>query len=158
MVDINSYVVDGSLKRDKIVADIKRGRLTRNDITELDKNTIVKESYFGSDKVVRRDSAEWNSNYLDELALASVSEMFNESYMLYLNEVATFVSRKEEKREKDNRAFRFIAIMGIVGILILLAILFISSRNRKDSDDYSTKGAEARIILVYILPQQYVRW
>ena len=35
MLDKSRYIVDGKVKRDRIVADIKRGRIDKNDILEF---------------------------------------------------------------------------------------------------------------------------
>lgn len=133
MIDINRYIVNGSVKRDRIVADIKRGRISKKDILELDKNPVIREEYFECKKLNKVDRTLWNNKYLDELSLVSVSESFGKEYLLYLCDVAEYVIHKERKKEKNSKVIKGILI-GVVGILfIFLVIAFIGLKARKDT-------------------------
>lgn len=50
MFNISRYIEKGSVKRDRIVADIKKCRISKNDIFELDKNPEVSSAYFATGK------------------------------------------------------------------------------------------------------------
>lgn len=128
MMDVKKYIVDGELKRDKIVADIKRGRISTSDIMELDRMQEVREAYFGDGYDYKVDKDKWNASYLDKLALVSVSETFNKEYMLYLNEVAECVVAKEQQNLKNNTLIRTVITIAIVVALIVFVVVFYTSK------------------------------
>lgn len=126
MVDIKNYIVDGVVKRDKIVADIKKGKLSKNDIYELSKDEKIRASYFGKNILKKCDKKDWNKKYLDELSLASVSEVFNGEYLLLLNEVAEYVNAVEEKKERSVKILKMcVCALGII-LTIVLGIKLLS--------------------------------
>lgn len=133
MVDINRYLVKETVKRNLIVADIKRGNLSKNDIEKLNNNVLVKKSYFGDVFLDKRDKDEWTNKYLDELSLVAVSEKFNYEYLLYLCEVAEFIRKDNEKKEHNKKIIK-IVVGGVICIIItgLIIALFIS-KGKKDS-------------------------
>ena len=137
MMDVNKYLIDGSVKRDRIVADIKRGRIEKSEILELDKNEQIKAAYFGPTSFEKRKQVDWNSNYLDELALGAVSEVFNKDYLLYLSEVATYVAEKQEKKQQKSTLVKGIIVFAIVVVVVICIIAFISSRSKKDESEHS---------------------
>lgn len=128
MIDINRYIVDGSVKRDRIVSDIKRGRISRNDIIELDQNKEIEAAYFGNTNLEKIDKNLWNERYLDELSLAAVSETFCVEYLLYLNEVAQYVMTKDKKKERDNKILKGVLVGALVMLLVILSVVFIASK------------------------------
>lgn len=128
MVDVKKYIIDGEVKRDRIVADIKRRRISAVEITELDKNEKIRSAYFGGEYIYKKSKDKWNGDYLDRLSLVSVSEAFNKEYMLFLNEVAEFVANKDKKKENTNKAVRAILCVIIVALLIAAAIMFFTAK------------------------------
>lgn len=140
MVDINKYIVDGAVKRDRIVSDIKRGRISKRDIIELSHNSEIKAAYFGDTNLEKIDRNLWNETYLDEISLAAVSETFCEEYLLYLNDVAQYVIAMSNKKEQNNKIIKGIVIGGIIVLLIILAIAFIASKVKRNAVDYSASG------------------
>jgi len=140
MIDINRYIVNGSVKRDRIVSDIKRGRISKNEIIELDQHKEIKAAYFGNTNFEKIDRDLWNESYLDELSLAAVSETFCGEYLLYLNEVAQYVIAKDKKRERNNKILKEI-LVGIFVVLIVLAIVLIVSA-KKETVNYSVTKFE----------------
>ena len=140
MVDIKKYIVDSTVKRDRIVSDIKRGRISKSDIIELSHNPEIKSAYFGDTNLEKIDRDLWDETYLDEISLAAVSETFCEEYLLYLNEVAQYVIAKNNKKEKNNKIIKGIVIGGIIILLIILAIAFIISKARKNTVNYSVSS------------------
>lgn len=127
MIDFKKYIIEGTVKRDRIVADIKRGRLTKEDILELDNNPQISDSYFGSGNLKKISETNWNNKYLDELSLVAVSEAFNKEYLLYLNDVATAVLKKSATTERTMKSLKWIIIGVIILILTICAIMIISS-------------------------------
>lgn len=130
---MNRYIVDGKVKRDRIVADIKRGRINKNDILELDKNPSIREEYFEGEKLKKVEKSSWTNKYLDELSLVSVSESFGKDYLLYLCDVAEYVIASEEKKEKTNRLIKGVIIGAVIVLIIVMAIAIIASKTRKDT-------------------------
>lgn len=134
MVDMNRYIVDGTVKRDKIVADIKRGKIGKSDIIELDKNHKISEAYFGEGELKKQDKSTWNNRYLDELSLVAVSESFSKDYLLYLNEVAQYVIDKRRHKERNNKIVKGLLI---AALLIVFVILFIALKSKKETANLS---------------------
>ncbi len=128
MIDINRYIVDGSVKRDRIVSDIKRGRISQKDIIELNQNKEIEAAYFGKTNLEKIDKRLWNVSYLDELSLAAVSETFCVEYLLYLNEVAQYVMAKDKKRERDNKILKGVSVGALVMLLVILSVVFVASK------------------------------
>ena len=62
MIDINRYIVNGLVKRDRIVSDIKRGRISKNEIIELDQHKEIKAAYFGNTNFEKIDRDLWNES------------------------------------------------------------------------------------------------
>ena len=118
MVDLSRYIVDGNVKRDKIVADVKRGRLSVADIKELDQNADISGSYFG-EAISLKDKSLWDDKYLDELALASVGEVYNKDYLLKLKEVADYIISKNTEKERKAKIIK----LGITGVVIVTVIV-----------------------------------
>ncbi|MBP3803427.1 MAG: hypothetical protein J6I76_05915 [Oribacterium sp.] len=132
MIDFKKYIIDGTVKRDRIVADIKRGRLTKEDILELDNNPQISDSYFGSGNLKKISETNWNNKYLDELSLVAVSEAFNKEYLLYLNEVATAVLVKNATKDRNMKSLKWVIIGILILILTICAIMIISSLKVKN--------------------------
>ena len=130
MIDINRYIVDGSLKRDRIVSDVKRGRISKNEIIELDQNKEIKAAYFGNTNLEKVNRNLWNESYLDELSLAAVSETFCREYLLYLNEVAQYVMAKDKEKECDNKILKEVLVGALIVLLIILVSIVLLQRTR----------------------------
>lgn len=131
MFDMNNYIVDGKVKREKIVADIKRGRINRNDILELDKNPMVRNEYFESKKLRKAEKSSWTKKYLDELSLMSVSELFDKEYLLYLNDVAEYIIANEKKKEQTDKMVKGVVIGIVIIVIIVIATIIIASKTKK---------------------------
>lgn len=123
MFNISRYIEKGSVKRDRIVADIKKCRISKNDIFELDKNPEISSAYFATRKFKKQDRSEWDEDYLDELSLAAVSEEFNKEYLLYLSEVACYVADQKQKKERKNKIWRKMIIAVIVIAVLCIAVV-----------------------------------
>lgn len=140
MVDMNRYIVDGVVKRDRIVADIKRCKIGKNEILELNKDSRITEAYFGIGEVEKKNKEIWNSSYLDELSLVAVSEMFSMEYLLYLSEVANYISSENVKKEKHSKILKGVIIVAIVIVLLICAILFVTSKAKKGTGQLSVSS------------------
>ena len=125
MLDINRYIEQGKVKRDRIVTDIIMGKINESNILELDKDDRISKAYFGDEKFEKTDKNQWDRKYLDKLSLASVSESFNKEYLLHLNEVARFVMKnKINDRANDKTPKSSGLIVIILFIVIFLFYIF----------------------------------
>ncbi len=140
MIDVNRYIQEGSVKRDRIVLDIKRGRITENDIIALCQNSEIASAYFGKSNLEKIDRSLWNETYLDELSLASVSEVFCEEYLLYLYEVAQYVISKNEIKEQNNKLVKRVIVGIVIVVLVILAIASILLKTKKNTENYSVSA------------------
>ena len=107
----NNYIVNGEVARDKIAMDIKYRKLDKSSIEQLCRDPKITSAFRGSGYADKRPKREWNKDYLDRLSYAVVGESFNRDYLLYLDEVADFVS---------NAIFRKIIIASIIIVLVII--------------------------------------
>ena len=106
------YIVNGEVVRDKIAMDIKYRRLKRTDIEQLCLNPVIQDAFRGSGYNDKKPKREWNKDYLGRLSYAVVGECFNREYLLYLDEVANFVSKAAVKK---------IVVAGVIIMLVIIA-------------------------------------
>lgn len=128
MVDVQKYIVNGKIARQRIAMDIKYRNISRADIEMLAKDPAVKKEFFGEEKDIGKcPKDQWDKDYLDMLSYAAVSEVFNKEYMLYLNEVAEVVSEKEKKSShfhSSKKSGKTSTASKICFVCILLAALY----------------------------------
>ena len=129
MLDINRYIENGKVKRDRIVADIIMGEIDESDILELDKDDRISKAYYENEKFERADKNEWDRKYLDKLSLASVSESFNKEYLLHLNEVARFVSKNKINDRANNKTPKSSGLIVII-LFIVIFVFYIFSKTK----------------------------
>lgn len=117
---IADYIVKGKVERTKIAMDIKYRKLTgTTSIDELCNIPQVRDAFFGSGRVDKCPKTEWNADYLDRLSCAVIAEMFNRDYLLYLDEVADFVSKNNAgKRSGCFSSIVFGVLAIVVGVVI----------------------------------------
>lgn len=117
MYNIKNYIVDGRVRREKIAMDIKYRSLKKEDILALIENPVIKEAFIGKRYDKKKPQNDWNKDYLDTLSYAVISESFNRDYLLYLNDVAEYVNRKE-KNSKMIIAF-VVLLVAIVALVVV---------------------------------------
>lgn len=139
-MDITRYIDDGKVKRDRIVADIKRGRITKDDVRKLVNEPDIQETFFGNGFNKKTKQSDWNSEYLDELALVSVSETFDKEYLLFLSDVAAYLIDQEKKVDKKKKKTQLIVICIVILVIIgVLIAFFVSRSNSNDSASEKSK-------------------
>ena len=106
------YVRDGRAARDAITMDVRYRRLKRGQIKALANDPMVQKEFFGSLEPLRKPKREWTPEYLRLLTGAAVGECFNLEYLLYLDEVAGYISKTK---------FRRIVIAGVIVVLVFIA-------------------------------------
>lgn len=109
---VNNYIVNGNVARDRIAMDIKYRKITRHTIEELCADPRIQASFIGSSYTEKKQKKEWNKEYLGRLSYAVVGESFNRDYLLYLDEVAEYVSKAK---------YRKIIVAGIIVVLVIIA-------------------------------------
>lgn len=121
------YIVDGNVKQSTIATDIIYRQLTGLDVEHIASDPIVKQAFFGKLEPLKRPKSEWNRDYLNYLHCAVAAECFNREYLLYLDEVAEYVSKAK---------FRKVVIAGIVIVLVIIAgiIVYIFMQNSSKAD------------------------
>lgn len=122
MIDIQGYIVDGRVAREKIAMDIKYRKLNRADLENIIADPRIQQAFIGhgySDKVPKK---QWTNNYLEKLSYAVVAEGFNKDYLLYLNEVAEYVTNK------NKNVRNIIKIIILIGAFIVLIAGLVKKR------------------------------
>lgn len=108
----NDYIVNGEVARDKIAMDIKYRKITRNTLEALCADPRIAAAFINSSFTEKRPKKEWNKEYLGRLSYVVVGESFNRDYLLYLDEVADFVSKA---------TFKKIVVAGVIIVLVIIA-------------------------------------
>jgi len=106
------YIVDGKAKRGRIVTDIAARQLTGLDVEHIANDPTVKQSFFGKLEPLKRPKEQWDYDYVEYLCNATTTKCFNREYLLYLDQVAEYVSKAK---------FRKVLIAGIVIVLVIIA-------------------------------------
>ena len=113
---INEYIVNGSVASEKIVYDIKKRKLKRADIDKLAADPRISAGFIGINYKNKKNKQEWDKNYLESLLTIAVAESFNWEYLLYLDEVADYVSKATFKKRVV--AGGLIVIVIIAGVIV----------------------------------------
>lgn len=109
---LEKYMQNGKVDCAAIAMDVKMCKLSPDDIRELCKHKEVQDSYIGEKYENKKPKQYWNKEHLDYLYWVSVAESFNLDYLLYLSEVADFVSKATYKK---------IVIAGVTVVLVIVA-------------------------------------
>ena len=117
----SDYIVNGKVVCNRIARDISRRKLDRQAIERLISDPVIASAFRGDSFDEKRPKKEWNGSYLEELSCAAIAESFNRDYLLYLDEVANFVTNAN-----TNAKFRKIIIAGIIIALVIMAGVIVS--------------------------------
>ena len=126
MSDISKYLNNnGDVNRAKLTQDIKNRMISHDELEEILTNPEITASFFGSQiNWKRKNRADWNDDYLQNLTFASVSEVFNEDYLRHLEEVAQYVRNKKNTRTP-------LLICAATVVVLLAVVLIISALAKK---------------------------
>lgn len=91
---VEKYIVDGRVEREAIAMDIKNGKLSKREVDEILADERVQKAFIGADFSDETPQEQWDSEYLDRLSYAVVSEAFNRAYIEQLFKVSSFVRGK----------------------------------------------------------------
>ncbi len=125
MTDIHCYLnANGGVNRAKLTQDIKNGKLTLAEVESVIKDPTISASFFGGDYDKKREnSKDWDEDYLNHLVLASVSEVFNEDYLIHLAKVSNYVETSRGKRKQLPVGGVVAAVIAVIGIIVIIAVL-----------------------------------
>lgn len=122
MVELSRYIENGKVKRGVITQDIKNQRLSHAELEELINNPEISSSFFGKEVDGKKPETEWDEAYLRRLSYASIGEVFNAEYLLYLEKVADKVSKAKNRPSKKlfERIAVAVAVIAVIAIVIAL--------------------------------------
>jgi len=129
----NEYILNGVVSRNRIALDIKYRKLKRAEIELLVADPMISSAFIGSRFNAKKAKKYWNKSYLDELSYAAIAESFNSDYLLYLDEVAEFVSKAP---------FKKIIVAGVIIALGILAGIIAYMSLPADENEHSEGTAE----------------
>ena len=121
----NKYVINGEVARNKVALDIKYRKLDRTEIERLSADPGISSGFIGSSFNAKKKKKYWNKSYLDELSYAAIAESFNRDYLLYLDEVAEFVSNSGSAAKK-------LIISGVIIVILIIAGIIVARYVRSD--------------------------
>ena len=123
MLNIETYIQDGTVKREKIASDIERGIISKDEIKVLVTNNEVKLAFFGNCDFLKSKPSEWTTEYLNKLSCAAIAECFNEDYLYYLSDVADYVHGSEKAKNRRKLVFTIsAAVIVVVAIIVILVV------------------------------------
>ena len=112
------FTSNGTVDRAKIAMHVKTRKLTRVEIEQLCADPCIQAGFKGTTFSDKRPKSEWNKNYLHLLSYVVVAGPFNREYLLYLDEVAEYVSKAK---------FKKVVIAGVIVILVIIAGVIVYS-------------------------------
>lgn len=109
---IDDYIVNGKVARNRIAIDIKRRIISRSDIEKLVSDKRIRSAFLNETYNKKVPKKEWTKLYLNELTNVAIAECFNRDYLLYLDEVADFVTKAK---------FKKIVLGTVIVVLVIIA-------------------------------------
>lgn len=109
---IDDYIVNGFVARNKIALDVKRRVISRAEIEQLVLDKRIQSAFLNETFGKKVPKKEWNKSYLNVLTNVAIAECFNRDYLLYLDEVADFVTKARIKK---------IILGAVVVVLVIIA-------------------------------------
>lgn len=122
MLNVDNYIINGAVAREKIVFDIERQLIVREDINILASNDMISESFFGKGVPFRKDEHCWGKEYLTELQCAVVADCFNEEYLYHLCDVVEHITNAKKKKGLLKIGLGVATILIIAGIAVLVLV------------------------------------
>ncbi len=120
MFNVNNYIVDGTVSREKIVFDIERQLIVRDNIKTLTSHNTISQSFFGNGVLFKKDKQYWNKKYLTELQCAVVADCFNEEYLYHLCDVVEYIKNTKKKKQCIKIGLGFATLLLVVGIIVII--------------------------------------
>lgn len=109
----------------EFIMDIINGKYNLNETKKMIKEY---ESKYGSDFFadydIEKKAQPWDSAYLNELKIKSMTGMISKQFILHLAEVSEYVHAHEMKKSNGNKK-KYIIIGIVAGIILALVILFL---------------------------------
>lgn len=121
----SNYILNGEVKRNRIADDIKYRDLKRAGIERLVADPMITSAFIGSVFIAKKTKKYWNKSYLELLSCKAISESFNRDYLLYLDEVAEFVTNSRATRKG-------IIVAGVVAVIAIITGIIVYTNTRPD--------------------------
>jgi hypothetical protein len=120
----NEYIINGRANRGAIASAVRFRRLRRTGIENICAMPEVRSVFIGDNfSGKKRPKSEWNEAYLD-LLHGTFNSCFNRDYLLYLDEVAEFVSKANPKKNVIRKMIKMIKTV-VTNIPTVLVIAFV---------------------------------
>lgn len=116
MPDVNNYIDDGKVARERIAMDVKYRKLKGKELEKIVNDPKIQSAFIGDKFSKKVDKKDWTKDYLERISCAVVAESFNADYLFYLDEVAEYV----EKRKVIILIGIAITVVGTLGTSILI--------------------------------------
>ena len=120
MFNVKNYITNGTVAREKIVFDIERQLIVRDNIKVLASNDMISESFFGKGVPFKKGKQYWDKKYLTELQCAVVAECFNEEYLYHLCDVVEHLKNTKKKKDLLKIGLGVATILIVAGIAVLV--------------------------------------
>lgn len=108
---------NGKVDREGMADDVKARIIKGPDIERIVSDKRIQAGFING-TFKRAAKKEWDKDYLDKLSYTAISECFNMDYLLYLDEVADFVSKARFKKVDLRKAILVLVI--IAGVVVLI--------------------------------------
>lgn len=132
MPDMQRYFDGNHVKRENIAIDIRDQRLSHEELMSIIADPKISAEFYGDSYQDKVSKNQWDEKYLEKLSYAVISEGFNKDYLLYLEEVAGYVSG--QKRNVKIATYIIIVVVAMTALMAVAASLS-SNSGQKDSKD-----------------------
>lgn len=122
MFNAGNYIINGTVAREKIVFDIERQLIVRDDIKILASNDMISKSFFGKGVPFKKGQQCWDKKYLTELQCAVVAECFNEEYLYHLCDVVEHLKNSKKKKKLVKIGLGVATILIVAGIAVFVLV------------------------------------
>ena len=119
MSDKQKYFDGERVCAEKIALDIRYRRISHNELMSLISDPKISAAFYEDSYKDKIPKSQWDEKYLEKLSYAVISESFNADYLLYLEEVAEFVTRNKEKKNSNKIVLGTVVILCIVLFFII---------------------------------------
>lgn len=136
-MQIDNYI-DGEIVQTGIIAnDVRLRKLSHNEILEILNDSRIRSSFIGTKLNNKKNANEWNEEYLNELFGMASMTCFNEDYLLFLEKVSEYVSKK-----KRNKSLLKCTLIGVCILFFIFILIGKCSAGRTEKVSFETNNIE----------------
>lgn len=144
MIDVQNYIINGRVEREKIALDIRYREISHSDLEKLVSNPEIQKAFVGKNYAYKKSNEHWNKEYLEELSYVAIAESFNKDYLMYLEEVAAYVHSKEHSRKI------VVGKMAIIVIILVIIVFLIIMANKGKKEEQQQSIVVEALINLYV--------